>query len=36
MSNTQKNKAEMRIESVEWGQLWIWYLGEVSQQLSFK
>ena len=36
MSDTQKNKAEMRIESVEWGRLWIWYLGEVSQQLSFK
>ena len=36
MSDTQKNEAEMRTESVEWGQLCIWCLGEVSQQLSFK
>ena len=36
MSDTQKNEAEMRAESVEWGQLCIWCLGEVSQQLSFK
>ena len=36
MSDTKKKKAEMRTESVEWGQLWIWCLGEVSQQLSFK